>query len=98
MSIDRRLALWGAAPLLAVAACAPATVPIAQADPALGEAVKFNAAVQTINPDPVYAEGSALPGQRGDKAAQAVKRYRSDQVKDVEEMGTAVSNSGGSQR
>ena len=49
-------------------------------DPGFGEAVKYNAALQTINPAPVYAEGGALPGDNGDRGAQAVKRYRTDQV------------------
>ena len=98
MSIDRRLALMAAAPLLAIAGCAPAPLPIAQVDPAMGEAVKYNAAVQTINPDPVYAADAAQPGQRGDKAAAAVRRYRTDAVKNVERMGTANSSGSGSQR
>ena len=47
---------------------------------ALGEAVKYNAAIQTINPDPVYAAGGALPGDNGDQRRAAVKRYRTDKV------------------
>jgi outer membrane murein-binding lipoprotein Lpp len=62
--------------------------PIGKRDPALGEAVKYNAAVQTISPDPIYPEGSAQPGDIGDKAARAVKRYREGEVKPVETMGT----------
>jgi hypothetical protein len=60
----------------------------------VGEAVKYNAAIQTINPDPVYAEGSALPGDSGVKGAEAVKRYRTDQVKQVETMQTTAGGSG----
>ena len=59
------------------------------ADPGMGEAVKYNMAVHTIDPDPVYAEDGAQPGDHGDKGAQAVKRYRTDTVKDVESMGTS---------
>ena len=70
--------------------------PIAQRDPALGESVKFNAAVQTINPDPVYAEGSAQPGDSGEHAAKAVERYRKGEVKPVETMQTTSGSTGSS--
>jgi hypothetical protein len=65
-------------------------------DPGFGEAVKYNAAVQTLNPEPVYAAGGALPGQNGQRAAEATKRYRSGQVKQVEAQGTGASSGGGS--
>jgi hypothetical protein len=86
--------------LLATAAaglCACGTVNknIGQEDPAFGEAAKYNAAIQTINPAPVYSENGAQPGDNGDRGAAAVKRYRTDQVKQVESMGT-TSGSGGS--
>jgi hypothetical protein len=48
--------------------------PIGQRDPAIGEAVRFNAAIQTINPDPVYAQGSAQPGDSGTHGAKAVEK------------------------
>ena len=67
---------------LALAACNTVNKNIGQEDPAFGEAVKYNAAVHTINPDPVYPEGGAQPGDHGDKGAQAVRRYRTDQVND----------------
>ena len=57
-------------------------------DPGFGEAVKYNAAVQIIDPDPVYDADGAQPGDSGDKGAAAVKRYRTDQVKRVEVMTT----------
>ena len=62
--------------------------PIGKRDPSLGEAVKYNAAVQTISPDPIYPEGSAQPGDIGDKGARAVKRYREGEAKPVETMAT----------
>lgn len=68
--------------------------PIAQRDPALGEAVKFNAAVQTINPDPVYPENSAQPGDSGEHAAKAVERYRKGEVKPVDTMQTTSGTTG----
>lgn len=80
---------------LAVAGC-NTTKNIGQEDPALGEAVKYNAAVQTVNPDPTYPAGAAQPGDSGVKAAAAVKRYRTDAVKQVEVMQTTSGTSGGS--
>ena len=78
-----------------LAACNTVNRHIGEEDPALGEAVKYNAAIQTINPAPVYAEGGAQPGDNGDHGAQAVKRYRTGQVKALETIGT-TSGSGSS--
>lgn len=58
-------------------------------DPGFGESVKYNAAVQTIDPDPVYTAKDAQPGADGDRAAGAVKRYRSGQVTPVEALSTS---------
>ena len=58
-------------------------------DPGFGEAVKYNAAVQTIDPDPVYDEDDSQPGDSGAKGAAAVKRYRTDAVKTVEAVETS---------
>ena len=63
-------------------------------DPAFGEATKYNAAVQTIDPDPVYTADDSQPGDSGAKGAAAVKRYRTDAVKDVEVMTTTSGSSG----
>lgn len=49
-------------------------------DPQFGEAVKYNALAHTIDPDPVYPDDAAQPGESGAKGAEAVKRYRTDQV------------------
>lgn len=68
---------------------------IGQRDPALGESVKYNAAIQTINPDPVYAEGMAEPGEIGDRGARAVQRYREGEVKEVEMLETSAGSSAG---
>ena len=84
------------AALLALGGCNTANSVIGSGDKHLGEAVKYNAAVQTINPDPVYAQGGALPGDDGAKAAAASKRYRTDAVKQVEEIKTTSGASGGS--
>jgi hypothetical protein len=63
-------------------------------DPSFGEATKYNAAVQTIDPDPVYAEGGSQPGDSGAKGTAAVKRYRTDAVKQVEAAQTTSGGSG----
>jgi hypothetical protein len=80
------------APALLAGGCV--NEPIGQRDPGLGEAVRYNAAVQTINPDPVYAEGGAMPGDHGEHAARAVQRYREGEVKEVQMMETTSGTSG----
>ena len=84
----------------ALSACGTMNKPIGAEDAAMGEAVRYNAALQTINPAPVYGSNGAQPGDNGDKGAQAVKRYRTDQVKQVESMATTSGSgsSGGSPR
>ena len=66
-------------------------------DPAFGEAVKYDMAVQVIDPDPVYAEDGEQPGSHGEKGAEAVKRYRTDKVKQVEQQTTTAASGGGPQ-
>lgn len=83
---------------LAIAGCSTMKKNIGQEDPGLGETVKYNAAVQTINPEPVYQAGASQPGDSGVKGAAAVKRYRTDSVKQVETMQTTSGTSGGSPR
>lgn len=82
---------------LMLAACqhGPVSSASMSPDPAFGESVKYNAAIQTIDPDPVYAEGGAQPGGSGVKGSEAVKRYRTDAVKGVETISTS-SGGGGS--
>jgi hypothetical protein len=65
-------------------------------DPAFGEAAKYNAAIQTINPAPVYTASSTQPGSNGDVGASAVKRYRTDRVKAPQSQATTGGGSGGS--
>lgn len=80
--------------LLAVSACDTISPVTESADPYFGEATKYNAAVQVIDPDPVYTEADAKPGASGEKGTAAVKRYRTDQVKQVEQIGTQSAGSG----
>jgi hypothetical protein len=87
--------LLGAGCLL-LGACNTANSHIGDEDPYLGEAVRYDAAIQTINPDPVYAATGAQPGDNGDRGAKAVKRYRNDQVKQpVRASGGSGSSAGG---
>lgn len=79
---DRMTALAAIAALALLAGCAPNA-------PALGEAVKYDMAIQTINPDPVYPAGSAEPGTNGDVARSAAERYRLGTVTPVETPSTS---------
>ena len=63
-------------------------------DAGFGEATKHNAAVQIIDPDPVYTAEMAQPGDNGEKAANAAKRYRTDQVKEPESPGATTRRAG----
>jgi hypothetical protein len=74
--------------LAALAGCNTANTHIGDEDPGMGEAAKYNAAIQTINPSPVYPATATQPGSNGDVGAHAVKRYRTDAVKPVETMQT----------
>lgn len=82
-----KLLLAPAAAVL-LAGCSTVNTPIGSQDPGFGEAVKYNAAVQTIDPDPVYTAADAQPGDHGEKGAKAVERYRKDQVKQTEQVAT----------
>src|SRR3954471_9950057 len=95
---SRRLSIVVAAGLLALGGCNTAHRNIGMEDPAVGEAVRYDAAIQIINPVPLYPAGSAQPGDNGDVGAKAVKRYRTDAVKQVEVMQTSTGGgaSGGS--
>ena len=87
-----------AAPLavLLLAGCDTLNQPNGSPDPSFGEATKYNAAVQVIDPDPVYSADGAQPGDSGAKGAAAVKRYRTDAVKEVQVMTTSGSSGGSS--
>ena len=91
--MSSRLLLIAAATVV-LGACNTMNKNIGSEDPGLGEAVKYNAAVQIVNPDPVYQAGDAQPGDSGVKGAAAVKRYRTDAVKPVESLQTSSGSSG----
>jgi hypothetical protein len=101
MAMSFRIIALRALPLLALGGCESFSQTThaqtsASLDPGFAEAVKYNAAIQTIDPDPVYAETGAQPGDSGAKGAAAVRRYRTDQVKDVETLTTTESSDSGS--
>jgi hypothetical protein len=68
--------------LIGAAACTPV-------DSGFGEAYRYDMAIQTIDPDPVYPEDGAKPGDSGEKAAKASKRYRDGQTKPVQAQSTS---------
>ena len=81
--------------LLALTGCNTVYEQSGSVDAGLGEAAKYNMAVQTIDPDPVYTADGAQPGDDGTKGAAAVKRYRTDAVKAVTTVSSTSSSSGG---
>lgn len=64
------------AALTLVAACTPTD----RTSPGFGDAVRQNIAAQVINPDP-YPADAAAPEHDGERARDAVQRYREDRVK-----------------
>lgn len=83
-----------------LAALVGLTLPLgacASVDPGFGEAVAYNKAVQTVNPDPQYPADGAKPGDRGDRGAKAAERYRKGETKPVQaiQTGGSSSSSGG---
>ena len=96
MSFKRMRLPLSAAAILTLGACNTANSHIGDTDPFMGEAVKYNAAIQTIDPAPAYPPDSAQAGAVGDVGAKAVKRYRNGQAKPVETMSTTSGTSGSS--
>ena len=89
---SKSLAFGLTAATLLLAGCATQNGDLAKsAAPSFGEAHRYNMAVQTIDPDPVYDDSGAQPGDNGERAADAVERYRTGEIADVE----AVATSGG---
>ena len=72
---------------VSLAACVPV-------DPGMGEALRYDMAIQTVNPDPVYPEDGAQPGGSGEKGAKAVKAYRSGSTKPVQAQSAGGSGGG----
>ena len=94
MSFDRIRAFVTVAGALMLAACNTANSHIGDEDPGFGESVKYDQAIQTVNPLPIYPPSAAQPGSNGVKGQNAVKRYRTDAVKPVETTATTAGSSG----
>lgn len=90
MSFDRIRATFVIGGALALAACNTAHTHLGDEDASFGEAVKYDQAIQTVNPLPVYPPAAAQPGGNGAKGQAAVKRYRTDTVKQVEATQTTA--------
>ena len=84
---SKQRAMIAAAAALALGGCA-------SVDPGFGEALRYDMAIQTIDPDPVYPEDGAKPGDSGAVAAAATKRYRTGAVKQVQTMSAGGSGTG----
>ena len=67
----------------------------AAVDPGLGEAQRYNMAIQTVNPDPVYPDDGAQPGDSGEKGANAVEAYRKGETKELKVQQTSNISVGG---
>ena len=67
-------------------------------DTTLGDSVKTDYALQTINPDPkpVPAEAAVMEGGSGTQAANAAERYRKGTVKQPQAQTTGGGGGGGS--
>jgi hypothetical protein len=74
--------------------CNTAQTHIGDESAVLGEAVAYDKAIQTVNPNPVYPPNGAKPGDNGQLGAAAVKRYRSGSVKSVEAVSTGGASGG----
>ena len=84
--LEIRFDLLGAGLLLP--ACAPV-------DPGFGEALAYDKAIQTVDPDPVYRDGGEQPGSSGDHGQKATERYRKGTVKPVQSTSTGSGSGGG---
>lgn len=88
----RRVACLMLLPLAAGCASVPSMYEEA-GDATFGEANRQTMMAQVVNPDPVY-DGPMVGS--GDHAADAVERYRSDQVKEPDSIRTTSGVGGGS--
>ena len=80
-----RLAGLGAFAALALGGCAETSLMTQPRDAAFGEANRQTMMAQVINPDPVYDTRMTASGHM---AAEAIDRYRNDNVKQPESIRT----------
>ena len=84
MSSDSTRVLLAGALLLVVAGCAEKGAVLGPPLSVFGEANRHTLAAQIIDPDPQYE--TLDPATSAEHAAQAVERYRKDQVKRPERV------------
>lgn len=94
MSFNRICAFGVIAGGTMLAACNTANSHIGDEDPGFGESIKYDQAIQTVNPLPIYPPAADQPGSNGVKGQGAVKRYRTDAVKPVEAQSSTSGSSG----
>lgn len=82
--------------LLLAAGCNTVDPRTGSVDRSFGEAVAWNKATQTVNPDPIYTADTTPPGSDGAKAVGASERYRTDKVKPIEAITSTQAGSSGS--
>jgi hypothetical protein len=85
MAMRFKLMLILAGTGLAAAGCAPV-------DPGFGEALRYDMAVQTVDPDPQYPADALQPGYHGEKAQKATDRYRKGTTKPVRSESSSSGN------
>ena len=78
--------------MLILAGMAVAATGCAPVDPGFGEAVRYDTAVQTIDPDPQYPADALQPGYHGEKAQKATDRYRKGTTKPVQQQSSSSGN------
>ena len=71
---SKAILLSTGAVLFAAAGCTPV-------DPGFGEAVRYDMAIQTVDPDPQYPADGAKPADSGEHAQKATERYRKGNTK-----------------
>ena len=87
MRFRKPLLCLAGAGLIPLGGCAPV-------DPGFGEALRYDMAVQTIDPDPQYPADALQPGYHGEKAQQATARYRKGAIKAPAAQGSSSGGSG----
>ena len=78
--------------MLILAGAGMAAVGCAPVDPGFGEAVRYDLAVQTVDPDPQYPADALQPGYHGEKAQKATDRYRKGTTKPVQAQSSSSGN------
>ena len=81
-------------PMLIMAGASLATAGCTAVDPGFGEAVRYDMAVQTVDPDPQFPPDGAQPGSHGEKAQKATDRYRKGTTKPVVQQSSSGGGSG----